>query len=63
VGLAFDEGKRFIHPELGLLELACQHLVDPGQSHILLVYTAVPGTESYDKLQLLPAIGAQPVAS
>jgi transcriptional regulator with XRE-family HTH domain len=61
VGLTFDPGKRFIHPELGLLELACQHLVDPAQSHILLVYTAVPGTESYQKLQLLPVIGTQPV--
>jgi transcriptional regulator with XRE-family HTH domain len=59
IGLEFDEGKRFIHPELGLLELACQHLVDPAQSHILLVYTAVPGTESYEKLQLLSVIGAQ----
>ncbi|MCA2219235.1 helix-turn-helix transcriptional regulator [Jidongwangia harbinensis] len=63
VGLAFDEGKRFIHPELGLLELACQHLVDPAQSHILLVFTAVPGTESYEKLQLLSVIGPQTVSS
>ncbi len=63
VGLEFDEAKRFIHPQLGLLELACQYLVDPGQSHILLVYTAVPGTESYEKLQLLSVIGAQPIGS
>lgn len=34
--------------------------LDPQQSHVLLVYTAVPGSESYDKLQLLSVIGAQP---
>lgn len=49
--------KRISHPELGLLELNCQTLVDPDQSQTLLVYTAVPGTESYEKLQLLSAVG------
>ena len=28
-------------------------------THCLFVYTAVPGSESYDKLQLLSVIGAQ----
>ena len=45
--------KRFIHPEVGALELNCQSLLDPDQSHRLLVYTAVPGSESHEKLQLL----------
>jgi transcriptional regulator with XRE-family HTH domain len=53
VGLRPDESKTFIHPELGRLEVNCQILVDPAHSHYLQVYTAVPGTESYDKLQLL----------
>ena len=53
--------KRFVHPELGALELNCQTLLDPQQSHRLLVYTAVPGSESYDKLQLLSVIGTQTV--
>ncbi|WP_033338742.1 helix-turn-helix transcriptional regulator [Catenuloplanes japonicus] len=48
--------KRFSHAELGTLELHCQTLVDPGQSQTLLVFTAVPGTESYEKLQLLSAV-------
>lgn len=51
--------KRFDHPQVGPLELACQTLLDPDQSHRLLVYTAEPGTESYDRLQLLTVIGAQ----
>ena len=40
-----------------MLELHCQTLIDPGQSHSLLVYTAIPGSESHDKLQLLSVIG------
>ncbi|MEV6008002.1 helix-turn-helix transcriptional regulator [Streptomyces sp. NPDC051976] len=51
--------KRFVHPEVGLLELHCQMLLDPDQSHRLVVYTAVPGTESYEKLRLLSVIGRQ----
>lgn len=58
VGLRPNEVKRFVHPELGAMELMCQSLLDPGQSHALLVYTAVPGSESYEKLQLLSVIGA-----
>lgn len=61
VGIRPRETKRFVHPQLGELELTCQSLVDPEQSHLLLVYTAIPGTESYEKLQLLSVIGAQPV--
>ncbi len=60
VGVALtDQRKQLIHPELGLMELHCQVLLDPGQSQSLLVYTAAPGTESHEKLQLLNVIGAQ----
>ena len=41
----------------GALELNCQRLVDPGQAHSLLVYTATPGSESHDKLHLLSVNG------
>lgn len=56
VGVRLSHTKRFIHPEVGLLELACQALVDPDEGHSLLVYTAAPGSESHEKLQLLPAV-------
>jgi transcriptional regulator with XRE-family HTH domain len=59
VGIRPNEVKHFIHPELGVLELTCQTLVDPNQSHSLLVYTAMPGSESYERLQLLSVIGMQ----
>ncbi|AWS47898.1 helix-turn-helix transcriptional regulator [Streptosporangium sp. 'caverna'] len=63
VGIRYNEVKRFMHPELGVLELTCQALLDPDQSHFLMVYTAVPGSESYEKLQLLSVIGTQRMAS
>lgn len=47
---------------MGALELHCQTLLDPEQSHLLLVYTAVPGSESHDKLRLLSVIGASTAA-
>ena len=57
-GIRPREIKRYQHADVGLLELNCQVLLDPEQSHSLLVYTAVPGSESYEKLQLLSVIGA-----
>ncbi|MGI8331708.1 helix-turn-helix transcriptional regulator [Actinomadura scrupuli] len=51
--------KRVLHPRLGLLELHCQTLVDPDQSQLLQVFTAVPGSESHEKLELLSVIGDQ----
>ena len=59
VGLAPRDLKRIQHPQLGVFELYCQTLHDPDQSQTLLVYTAVPGSESYEKLQLLSVIGDQ----
>ncbi|MFE0415917.1 helix-turn-helix transcriptional regulator [Streptomyces tendae] len=59
VGIRPREVKHFVHPEVGALELTCQTLLDPHQSHLLLVYTAVPGSESHEKLRLLSVIGAQ----
>lgn len=58
IGIRPREVKRYQHPDVGLLELNCQILLDPDESHSLLVYTAVPGSESYEKLQLLSVIGA-----
>ncbi|WP_123970212.1 helix-turn-helix transcriptional regulator [Streptomyces sp. TLI_185] len=52
--------KRFLHPQLGALDLHCQTLVDPDQSQRLVVYTATPGTGSHTNLQLLSLLGGQP---
>ncbi|GAA3658940.1 helix-turn-helix transcriptional regulator [Microbacterium marinilacus] len=58
VGLRPRDVKHFVHPQIGALELTCQRLLDPDQSHSLMVYTAVPGSESAEKLRLLAVIGA-----
>ncbi|GIT81572.1 transcriptional regulator [Leifsonia sp. LS1] len=62
VGLRPPDRKRFLHPEVGVLELSCQTLLDPEQSHRLLVYTATPGSDSSEKLRLLSVIGARSFA-
>lgn len=51
--------KRVQHPEVGVMDLQCQFLIDPEQGQTLLVLTATPGTESYEMLQLLSVIGTQ----
>jgi transcriptional regulator with XRE-family HTH domain len=58
VGIRPKSVKRYQHPTVGLMELNCQILQDPEQSHSLLVYTAAPGSESYERLMLLSAVGA-----
>jgi hypothetical protein len=59
VAVRTSDRKRIVHPMIGSLGLDCQTLIAPNQAQILLVYTATPGTEDYDKLQLLSVIGTQ----
>jgi len=59
VGIRRYDMKRIVHPELGVLALHCQVLYDLDQSQALLVFTAIPGTEDYEKLQLLSVFGEQ----
>ncbi|NYD22565.1 helix-turn-helix transcriptional regulator [Kineococcus aurantiacus] len=58
VGVRPTDVKRFVHPAVGPIQLHCQTLLDPQQNHLLLVYTAVPGTEDQEKLELLSVLGA-----
>lgn len=51
--------KRFRHPVVGLLELDCEVLLSHEHHHQLIVYTARPGTESHERLQLLRVVGLQ----
>ncbi len=60
VGLRPREVKRFLNAEVGLLELGCQVLLSPDDSHSLLVYTAVPGSPSDERLRLLSVIASPP---
>ncbi len=59
VARRFDDHKTLIHPELGEIELDCQALFTEDFGQTLLVLTAAPGSESYDKLRLLSVVGRQ----
>lgn len=50
--------RRLLHPQVGLLDLHCQQLLDPDQAQSLIVYTATPGSETHQKLELLAVIPA-----
>lgn len=54
----YCEPKRLNHPEVGLVELHGQTLLDPDQYQALTVFTAVPGTESAERLRLLAVVGS-----
>jgi transcriptional regulator with XRE-family HTH domain len=62
VGKRFSDHKILIHPELGPIELDCQALFTEDQSQALLVLTAPPRSEGYEKLQLLAVLGQEKFA-
>ncbi|MCU1405090.1 MAG: Helix-turn-helix protein, partial [Glaciihabitans sp.] len=47
------ELKRYWHAELGELEMYCQLLVEPDDSHVLHIFTAPPGSPTEEKLRRL----------
>jgi transcriptional regulator with XRE-family HTH domain len=59
VAKRFADHKILIHPQLGPIEVDCQALFTEDQSQALLVLTAPPRTESYEKLQLLAVLGQE----
>jgi transcriptional regulator with XRE-family HTH domain len=59
VAVRHHDHKRIVHPELGIIELHCQVLTAEELGQMLLVFTATPGSEDADKLELLKVIGDQ----
>lgn len=53
----YCEPKRRNHPEVGLVELHGQTLLDPDRYQALTAFTAVPGTGSHERLRLLSGVG------
>jgi transcriptional regulator with XRE-family HTH domain len=51
--------KDLVHPEIGVIGLDCQILFTENQAQALLVFTASPGTQDYEKLRLLGVIGSE----
>lgn len=55
--------KRLQHPEVGVMTLDCQTLLDTDTGQRLLVFTAAPGSADADKLAMLAVIGTQSFAA
>ncbi|WP_433496651.1 helix-turn-helix transcriptional regulator [Sphaerimonospora sp. CA-214678] len=59
VARRFEDHKTLVHPELGPIELDCQVLFTEDRSQALLVLTAPPRSEGYEKLRLLAVLGQE----
>lgn len=59
VAVRRSDVKRFLHPVVGPLELDCEVLLSAEHDQRLIVYTARPGSDSYERLQLLRVVGLQ----
>ena len=59
VAVRRSDTKRILHPVVGELTLDCEVLLSAEHDQRLIVYTARPGTESYERLQLLRVVGLQ----
>lgn len=59
VAVRRSSSKRFQHPVVGLLELDCEVLLSAEHDQRLIVYSARPGTDSYERLRLLRVVGLQ----
>jgi transcriptional regulator with XRE-family HTH domain len=59
VAVRRSDTKRFLHPVVGRLELECEVLLSAEHDQRLIVYTARPGSDSYERLQLLRVVGLQ----
>jgi transcriptional regulator with XRE-family HTH domain len=59
VAVRRSDVKRFVHPVVGELELDCEVLLSAGHDQQLIIHSARPGTESYERLRLLQVVGLQ----
>ncbi|WP_328449350.1 helix-turn-helix transcriptional regulator [Amycolatopsis sp. NBC_00438] len=54
-----ERRKTIVHPSFGPIDLDCQLLFTDDLAQVLLVFTAKPGTEDAEKLQLLSVVGPE----
>jgi hypothetical protein len=63
VAVRRDTPKRIAHPMIVLLTLDCQVLTAENQTERLVVFTAAPGSEDANRLELLSVVGSETFAS
>ena len=63
VVVAHSRTKHFDHPVVGELDLYCELIDNRDQQQTLVVYTAEPGSESAERLQLLSVLGSQSMST
>ncbi|WP_406691468.1 helix-turn-helix transcriptional regulator [Saccharopolyspora sp. ID03-671] len=59
VAVRHKDRKRFLHPEVGEVDVSCETLLTPDADLKLLAYFPTEGTDAKDKLDLLRVIGTQ----
>ncbi len=59
VGVKHLQHKRFVHPQVGLLEVDCETMATSEDGQRLIVLGAAPGTDAHGRLQLLRVVGEQ----
>ncbi len=62
VGIRHDDHKTLVHPQVGPVDLDCEILLTPDEGQRLVILSAAPGTEAYDKLKLIAVLGDQNVS-
>jgi hypothetical protein len=62
VAVRRSDTKTVLHPAVGALELDCEVMLSANHEQRLIVYTARPGSEAAERLQLLRVVGLQDMA-
>jgi hypothetical protein len=63
VAVRRSDVKRFHHPVIGELELDCEVLLSADHDQRLIVSSARPGSDSYERLRLLRVVGLQDLSA
>ncbi|GAB3494043.1 helix-turn-helix transcriptional regulator [Flexivirga lutea] len=63
VAVRRSDEKRMIHPEVGLLDLLCEHLTSGVDGSTLVLLHPRPGSDCREKLDLLAVLGTQELGS
>lgn len=63
VAVRRSDEKRMLHPEVGLLDLLCEHLTSGVDGSTLVLLHPRPGTDCREKLDLLAVLGTQELGS